>query len=89
MALIDKPKIRGEDGEIVVPVDQTFHRHRDTDLIAELREGQPCDPRKDAAEVKPRVTDCLGDVLEVRPRRVRDDGLASLLDESIVVGPGR
>ena len=89
MALIDEPKIRGEDGEIVVPLDQTFHRHRDTDSISELREGQPRDPRKDATDVKPRVTDCLSDILEVRPRRVRDDGLASLLDESIVVGPGR
>jgi hypothetical protein len=89
MALIGEPKIRGEDGQIVVPVDQTIHRHRDTDSISELREGQPGDPRKDTADVKPCVTDCLSDVLEVRPCRVRDDGLPNLLDESIVVGPGR
>ena len=89
MALIDEPKIRGEDGEIVVPVDQTFHRHRDPDSISELREGQPGDSRKNTADVKPCVTDCLSDVLEVRPCRVRDDGLPNLLDESIVVGPGR
>jgi hypothetical protein len=89
MALIDEPKIRGEDGEIVVPVDQTFHRHRDPDSISELREGQPSDPRKDTADVEPRVTDCMSDVLEVRLCRIRDDGLPNLLDESIVVGPGR
>jgi hypothetical protein len=70
MALIDEPKIRGEDGEIVVPVDQTFHRHRDPDSISELREGQPGDSRKDTADVKPCMTDCLSDVLEVRPCRV-------------------
>jgi hypothetical protein len=86
MALINKSEIGREDGQILVPVGQAFECDRDANSIPELRERHPSDSGKDAADVEARVTEHLGQVPEVRVRWVRDDRLASLLDDAAVVG---
>ena len=62
MALIDKPKIGREDGEVLVPVGQTFECDRDPNSIPKLRERHPRGSRKDAADVKACVTESQGEV---------------------------
>ena len=86
MALVDEPEIGGEDREILLPVDQTVERDCDADLVPELRERHPGDLGEHAADVKARVTERPGQVAEVRARRVRDDRLASLLNDAAVIG---
>jgi hypothetical protein len=88
MALIDESKIGREDGKIVVPVGQTFERDRDANSIPELRECHASDSGKDATDVKARVPEHLGEVPKVHVRGVRDDRLASVLDEAMVVALG-
>jgi hypothetical protein len=60
MALIDKPEIGRELGQILVPVCQTFECDRDPDSISKLRERHPSRSRKDAADVKTCVPESLG-----------------------------
>ena len=76
MALVDKPEIGGEGGEVLVPVGQTVERDRDANSVPEVRERHPGDLGEHAADVKARVTERPGQVPEVCARRVRDDRLA-------------
>ena len=88
MALIDKSKIGGEDGETVVPVGQTFECDRDANSIPELRERHAGDSGEDAANVKARVTESLGYAPKVRAGWIRDDRLSSFLNDAVVIGSG-
>jgi hypothetical protein len=88
MALIHESKIGREDGEIVVPVGQTFEGDRDANSVPELREWHAGDSGKDATDVKARMSERLGELPKVHIRRIRDDRLASMLDEAMVVASG-
>jgi hypothetical protein len=85
MALIGESKIRGEGCEIVVPVGQPFERYRNAYSIPELGECHSGDSGKDAADVEARVSENLGKSFEVRAGRVREDRLARMLDQAMVV----
>jgi hypothetical protein len=85
MALIDESKIGRDDSEVVMPVGQALERDRDANSIPELRECHPSNLGKDAADVKARMTKSLGELPKVHVRRVRDDRLASALDDAMVV----
>jgi len=89
MALIDESKIGRNDSEVVVPLGQILERDRDADSIPELGERHPSNSGKDAADVKARVSERLSELPKVHVRRVRDDRLASKLDDAIVVASSR
>jgi|GEM_PF-3848482 len=88
MALIDKPEVGREDGEILVAFCQTVECDPDPNTIPELRERHPSGSRKDTADVKTCVTESLGQFRKIRASRVRDDRVASIMDEAAVVGSG-
>ena len=89
VALIDESEIGREDGQVLVPVGQTVERHRDANSIPELRERHPGESGEDSADVEARMTERRRQVLKVGARRIRDDRLAGVLDETAVVGSGR
>jgi len=88
MALVDETEIGGEVGEVRVPVGHPVERDGDANPVAELRHRHTGDLGEHAADVKARVTERPGEVGEVRADRVRDDRLASVLNEAAVVGSG-
>lgn len=69
-------------------VGQTFECDRDANSIPELRKRHPGDLGKRAADMEARVPERLGQMPKVHARRVRDDCLASMLDDAAVVGSG-
>jgi hypothetical protein len=84
MALIDETKIGRDPSEVVIPVGQTVKRDRDPNSIPELRECHPSNLGKDTADVKARVSERLSELPKVHVCRVRDDRLASVLDDPMV-----
>ena len=86
MALIGESKIGRDDSEVVMPVGQTFKYDRDANSVPELRQCHASNLGKDAADVKARMSERLSELGKVHVRRVRDDCLASVLDNVMVVG---
>jgi hypothetical protein len=88
MTLINKPEVGRQDGEILLSVGQTFECDREPNSIPKLGQRHPGGPRKDAADVKARVTHSLGYIPKIRSRRVCDDRFASMLDDAPMVCSG-
>jgi len=88
MALIDESKIGRDDSEVVIPVGQTLKRDRDAYPITELRECHPSNSGENAAEMKAGVSERLSELPKVHVSRVRDDRLASVLHDAMVVASG-
>lgn len=86
MALIGESKIGRDGSEVVMPVGQTFERDRDANSVPELRQCHPSNLGEDAGDVKACVSERLSELGNVHVRRVRDDCLASVLDNVMVVG---